>query len=492
MKLSKSKFISGLTCPKILWLDNNKREYKEDLMNEVILDYGKEVGSLARGLLGEFILVEFDKNLNNMINTTNELLKEENIIICEASFNYNDNFCSIDILKKEKDEYYIYEVKSSGTLKDIFINDVSYQYYVLTKLGYNVKQANLVTLNLNYVRDEELDINKLFKINDVTECVIEKQQFIEENITRINKVCNEENEPDIGISLHCFKPYPCPYFKYCSRNLPKDNIFTLPGNLKFSINKKVDLYKKGVITYDDVSSQELDNNTKMVLDYELNDKPDYIDKEHIKEFIDTLTYPLYYLDFETFHSPIPRYPHTKVYQQVPFQYSLHFLEEKDGPLKHREFLGDGITDPRRLLAEHLVYDIKQNCMVMAYNMEFEKGVIKSLADTYPDLHDKLMNIYDHCVDLIVPFKNKYYYSKRMEGSYSIKYVLPALFPNEPKLDYHNLKQVHNGEEAQDSYLLLKKKKFIPRLILRHNMLKYCGLDTYAMVMIHKKLEELIK
>ncbi len=137
--------------------------------------------------------------------------------------------------------------------------------------------------------------------------------------------------------------------------------------------------------------------------------------------------------------------------QIPFQYSLHYIEKEGGELKHKEFLAEAGIDPRRKLAERLVEDIPKDVCVTAYNMGFEKGVIKKLAETYPDLSEHLLNIRENIKDLMIPFKDRYYYCKEMQGSFSIKYVLPALFPNDPDLDYHNLPVVHNGEEASFAY-----------------------------------------
>ena len=178
--------------------------------------------------------------------------------------------------------------------------------------------------------------------------------------------------------------------------------------------------------------------------------------------------------------------------KIPFQYSLHYIEEKGGEVKHKEFLSEGGVDPRRLLAERLVEDIPMNKCVLAYNMSFEKNVIKKLASIYPDLSDHLMNIHDNIKDLMIPFKNRNYYTKNMFGSYSIKYVLPALFPDDPSLDYHNLDMIHNGSEASNTFADLDKFSKEELEKVRENMLKYCELDTYAMVKIYKKLDEIIE
>lgn len=227
------------------------------------------------------------------------------------------------------------------------------------------------------------------------------------------------------------------------------------------------------------------------IDFEINNKEDKIDKENIQDFMNTLTYPIYFLDFETFQQSIPEFDEVSPYMQIPFQYSLHYIEKENGELKHKEFLAESGTDPRRKLAERLVHDIPKNVCVTAYNMGFEKGVIKKLAELYPDLSAHLLNIRENIKDLMIPFSQRYYYTKAMQGSYSIKYVLPALYPNDPELDYHNLPVVHNGGEASDTFLSLIGKPKEEQERLRNGLLVYCKLDTYAMVKVWEKLKEVI-
>ena len=206
----------------------------------------------------------------------------------------------------------------------------------------------------------------------------------------------------------------------------------------------------------------------------------------------TLSYPLYFLDFETYQKPIPEYDNMKPFQQIPFQYSLHYILEEGGELHHKEFLAQPDIDPRRSLAEQLVKDIPMNVCTTAYNMGFEKGRIREMAEVFPDLSEHLLNIRENIKDLMIPFQKRHYYTRAMQGSFSIKYVLPALYPDDPSLNYHNLDEVHNGSEASATYINLGKKSKEEQEKTRANMLKYCGLDTYAMVKVWEKLKEAIK
>lgn len=487
MNLSKSKYCNGLQCKKMLWLYKNKLEEKEEVNNQSVFDNGNDVHEVARKLLGEDINIPFNEDLTQMIKDTEEVMKQEKVIITEASFSYENNFCSVDILKKEGNTYEIYEVKSSTELKDVYVDDVSYQYFVLTSLGLKVEKCYVVILNNRYVRKGKLDLNQLFKKIDVTDEVVSKQEEVRQMIKDMNKYMEQKKEPKDDIGIHCFKPYKCPFFKYCTRHLPESNIFEIN---EINVNEKLKLYVEGIVSLEDLLKEDISNEAKQHIEYELYDKEDYIDKKSIKEFLNTLSEPLYFLDFETFALPIPKYDGTRPYQQVPFQYSLHYIEE--GKLYHKEFLAESGVDPRKLIAESLVRDIPKNVPVLAYYMSFEKGRIKELAETFPDLKDHLMSIHDNIKDLIVPFKNRSYYAKGMHGSASIKYVLPAMFPNDESLNYKNLELVHNGDEAMNIYARLGEYPKEEQEYIRERLLKYCELDTYAMVKIYEKLKQIVK
>ena len=489
MYLSKSLYCNAIQCNKMLWLEKNYPEEKEEVANDSVLDNGTEVGLLAKDLFGKSIDIEFNKDLNKMIEDTKIALQKDKVIVTEASFNYNNNFCSVDILKKDNDNYEIYEVKSSTEVKDIYLHDASYQYYVLTKLGLNVTKASIVYINSNYVRKEKLELDKLFNIEDITTIAISKLEEVDNKIKEINNYMKQVEIPKDDIDMHCVKPYDCPFFKFCTKHLPEQNIFNIrrmPNRSKFK------LYHEGIYSYDKLLNTKIDSKYKQQIEYELYNKEPHINIDKIKEFLNTLSYPLYFLDFETYQQSIPEYIGIKPYDQIPFQYSLHYIEKENGELYHKEFLSEANIDPRRKLAESLVNDIPENVCTIAYNMMFEKMVIRSLAKQYPDLSKHLMNIHDNMKDLMIPFKDRYYYTKDMHGSYSIKYVLPALFPNDPSLDYHNLEGVHNGSEAMSTFSNLGNISKEEQQIVRNNLLKYCELDTYAMVKIWDKLESITK
>lgn len=491
LSLSKSKYCSAVQCPKMLWLKKYRAEQFDDsVMNQSILETGNEVGDLAMGLFGAYTEVPFG-DLGEMINETKRLIDNRVHIIAEASFSYNNLFCSVDILINNGDDgVEIYEVKSSTSVKDIYIDDVTYQTYVLSKLGYKVKRISIVHVNNKYVRHGGLNLQELFSIKDVTEQVLHLTDNVETYIQYLDTYMQQNEEPYDDIGQHCFKPYECGFFKYCTRKLPKPNIFDVQGAYA---STKFKCYDKGIVSFEDLNNCSLlSANLYKQIEHELFDCPPYVDKNAINDFLDKLSYPIYFLDFESFQPAIPLYDNSKPFEQIVFQYSLHYIEKEGGELKHKEFLAIPGSDPRRALAEQLCSDIPRNVCVTAYNRSFEKSRINNLAEIYPDLSEHLMNIHDNIEDLMIPFQKKQYYVKEMKGSYSIKYVLPALFPNEETLNYQNLEGVHNGAEASAAFKKMQSMEEKELYVYRRQLLDYCCLDTLAMVKIWEKLKEVVR
>jgi len=486
MNLSKSRYTQGITCSKKLWLSCYKQEEAVDTGTDAVLANGTKVGELARYLFGDYKLVEFTTDFQKMLDDTNKYLLDKPNVICEASFSYDNNFCSVDILKNDIDGVEIYEVKSSAKLNNIYIDDITYQTWVLKKLGYNVKKACIVYINNKYTKNGELDLKQLFNIKDVTDSL---DLDIDDKVKELKEVINHNKEPDTDLSIGCDKPYSCPYFNYCTKNLSKPNVFDIGWRMPFK--SKLELYRDGKISFEDVFDSSLlnDKAKEQVESYINNSKPK-IKNINIKRLLDKIKYPLYFLDFESFQEAIPTIDGTRPYQQICFQYSLHYYLEEGGELYHKEYLSDNYDgDPMHGLCEQLIKDIPMDSCVTAYHKSFECTRLKEMAKIYPEFRDHLLNISNNIIDLEIPFANQDYYVKDMAGRSSIKVVLPALFPNDPKLDYHNLDQVHKGDEASDAYLSLKELSKEEENKLRYNMLKYCELDTYAMVKIYEKLKK---
>ena len=311
VNLSKSSYCKCVQCEKILWLNQYKKDIAIAEDKESVFETGKKVGEYAKRLFGNYVDIPLDKTLNERIKKTDELLNDKANVITEASFIYENNFCSVDILKNDNDGVEIYEVKSSTKIKDIYLDDASYQYFVLSNLGLNVKKVAIVYINNEYIRGKQLDINQLFNIEDITDIALEKQSEIKANIEMINNYMAEhgkDNEPIKDIGKFCFDPYSCVFWQYCTKDLPTPNVFDISGMQKRSKFKQ---YYGGNISFEDLQHTNINKKYLEQIDFELNNREAKINKKAIGEVLHSLKFPLYFIDYESCQYAIPEYTGTK-------------------------------------------------------------------------------------------------------------------------------------------------------------------------------------
>ena len=492
MTLSKSLYIRGLQCEKSLWLKKKKPEVLQapDDGAQAVFDTGTSVGELACELFGGGERIEYTGDFSSQIAKTKELIEHGAKVIYEATFCFDGILVMVDILRIGKDELIINEVKSSTSVKDVYIDDASIQYYVLSSLGYKVSAVNIIHIDNSYVRGEKLELEKFFHTEDVTEQVKQKQADIPQILSKFDEILSKDVEPEIDIGVQCSNPYPCDAWEYCwreQRGIPEYSIFDISG---LRSKKKFELYKIGIVKFEDIKELDKFNASQQIqIRSELSGEQ-IIDKEAIKEFLETLNYPLYHLDFETFQQAVPEFVGLSPYEQIPFQFSIH-KDDGKGNLEHFEFLAEVGADPRYELALNLIKFIPQDACVLAYNMSFEKRVIRRLAEIYPQISNELMAIHSNIKDLMAPFVSKSYYHPKMRGSYSIKYVLPALVP-EFESAYKDLNLIHHGGEAMQAYEAMAYMPADEREAYKKALLAYCKLDTLAMVKVLEKLREVAK
>lgn len=491
MTLSKSLYTRGIQCSKSLWLKKYSSEVltPPDASAQTRFETGNIVGDLACGLFQNGREIPYmEKNFAGMAKLTREWMGEGLEYIYEATFIHEGIVVMVDVLRVTPDGVEIYEVKSSSEVKDIYVHDVSIQRYVIESLRISVINCYVVHIDTSYVRGDDLDLGALFTIADVNEAVDALMGGVPAKLAEFEAhLADRENEPPIEIGKHCKNPYECDAMHYCwkvQRSIPDYSVFNI-----FNLGSKnqIELYNQGIVRIEEIpdsykmtpiQQQKVDN---------WKAKRTYINREAIHEFLSTLTYPIYHLDFETFQQAVPQWIGISPYQQIPFQYSLH-IEHEDGTLEHKEFLAPAGADPRYALAQQLIHDIPDNVTVLAYNMSFEKGVIEKLAQSFPDLSERLKSIIPNIRDLMVPFQKGHYVTPSMNGSYSIKYVLPALVP-EMAQGYKELDGVQNGGEAMNAYANLATMEPQEKERICRALLEYCKLDTLAMVRVHQKLRK---
>jgi len=483
--LSKSRYLNGLQCPRLLWIATNEPERipEPDAATQHIFDQGHLVGELAKKLFPGGTDVPADDFMGN-ISMTKELLQQRRPLF-EAGVLSGQIYSRADILNPvNEDEWDIIEVKSSTSVKDINYHDVSFQKLCWEDAGLKIRKCFLACINNQYVRNGEIDPEKLFTVEDITDEVTAASEGIRDRISDMLKVISSPECPEMDIGPHCSDPYDCSLTE-CWDGLPEHNVFTL----YYGGKKSHELYRSGVLDIAHIpAGYKLNDKQRIQCDCVRNGKP-YTDKEAIRQFLDVLEYPLYYLDFETFGTAIPLFDGTRPYQNIPFQFSLHVQENPGSELKHYSFLAEGRQDPCPRLLASLSRLIGSNGSIIAYNKSFEEGVLKNLGTSFPEYADRTENVVSRLTDLIIPFRSFHYYHPSQKGSASLKSVLPAVTGQ----GYDNM-AIAKGDDASLAFLSITFDNVSPEEVerIRTDLLAYCKLDTEAMVRIIERLEEIAR
>ena len=481
--ISKSDFTAVMQCPRQLWLKKHMPETAdESFQSKSANEGGDEVGEVARRYHGEeFVLIENDFDYNRMAAETAEALAAGRTV-CEATFVAGDLVCLADVVRPTAGGLALSEVKSTTKAKEHQMRDVAFQAHVMAEAGFAPATSELLHVNGDYVRGEELDPRALLTVEDMTETVDALGAQIRKGIEAARAVATAEDEPDCAPGPHCNAPHPCPFQGRCWAGIPDDSVFFMAGMGRVRGWKWWD---RGIRTPEQVAAAAKEGKMRPnALRACQLDGGEHADAPALSKYLaEKITWPVYHLDFETFQTAVPRYPGTKPYQQVPSQFSIHVQAAPGDVREHMEFLAEAGPDPRRAVAEALVAAIPEGACVTAYNMGFEKGRIREMAAACPDLAPRLMSIHDSIVDLMTPFQKGWLYRPAQGASYSIKAVLPAFFPGDPQLDYHALPTVHNGSQAMEAFLALEALEGEELAVARDGLLRYCELDTLAMARV---------
>jgi len=485
--ISKSKYLSGIQCPKLLWfMYNAKDEIPElDDRTRAIFNQGTLVGQYAKQLFSDGM--EIKTEYNEVEKTLEESLMALKFRkpLYEAGFRYKDAYARGDILIPiEKDMWDIAEVKSSTEVKDINLHDVALQRYVYEGAGLKIRKCWIYFINNQYIRKGNIEPDKLFSKTDITKNVDKILSGVEINLRKMFGTIQLSKYPNIHIGSQCNDPYECPLINNCWGFLPKHNVFTLTR-----IGKKgFELLEDGISDIKDIpQNYRLTDKQQIQVESIRSQKP-IINSHGIQDFLKTLKYPFYFLDFETLMTAIPMYDNVRPYQSIPFQYSLHIQKSKDEKPEHYSFLADGEKDPRPEMLKRLKKLLGDSGSIIAYNAGFEKSKLADASIAFSEYRDWFEGIQNRIVDLLSPFRSFDYYHHEQMGTASIKAILPVLTGK----SYEGM-EIAEGGTASIEYLRVTFNDVAEkdRQHVREQLEKYCALDTLAMVWIVEKLSELI-
>lgn len=449
--LSKSDYMLFLKQPAWLWVKKHdpSKIPPVDEGTQAMFDAGHAFEPYAESLFPEGMSLGFSDfdEYQSLPQRTLDAIESSARVLFQPRFNSGEYTCICDIVTITGDkEVDLYEIKTSTSVKPEHIFDLAFQAAVLEGNGFKVRRISVIHVNNQYVRHGDIEADKLTAFEDITDTVNEKRDVTAKYMPMALAVAKSDTMPD-----------------------PDPKLAKLGSK-----NDWMEIYKN-------------------IVEIE---EPDYSDVEptinhaSIKQFLDGLEYPLYFLDYETMAGLVPYFDGQRPYQQIPFQYSLHILDSPDAELRQTEYLHSENSDPVRPLCEQLIRDCGSTGTIISWNKGFEMGRNTDMGMLYPEFADALAAINSRVVDLGEPFKpaNGWYVDPRFESSWSIKKVLPVVVPS---LSYKEL-DIGDGGTAQRLWMeaVLDEKRADEKDKILADLHTYCGLDTLAMVEIYNVLRKL--
>lgn len=461
MTLTNDLFVRGYQCHKLLWNTLNiEQESQSDI--DYVSEHTKVEHQELLGLTCDSLSKDYEL-------TISEIYKHDG---CEAQ---------IDLIASNESGTYLYLIRPVGRPKRAHFFLLAYWKWMLKQHGIEINDCFVVNLNNKYKRKGKVDFDALTHITSVKADVHMATHNIEGIIETLKNVSSLSKQPKIDIGFQCTRPQPCELTEECWKELPSPSVFDIFGLPK---KTKFNLYRKGFRTFKEgYEAITPDQTQKKQAQAEFENKA-FINKKNLSSFLNKIEYPIQFIDFEAVQFSIPRYQDTQPFEQIPFQFSMHYVENEEHVLEHVDFLASPGTDPRRKFAEALCETVFKKGTVLAFNTHFEKHTISTLAEQFPDLAGTLMDIHSRVVDLATPFNSMDYYIKEMQGKRSIKSLFHALVDDMP---YYDL-EIMNGEAASKVYCLLHTVNDpTQKAKIRADLRRYCHMDTLAMVRLWQNL-----
>jgi hypothetical protein len=486
--LSKSTYLMGLQCPKLLWHRYNAKEELPvaDEAQQAIFDQGHEVGAWAKRLYPDGIEVgEGVVELKVVAARTHQQLPKHKPLF-EAAFLTTTCYARADILVPVgRNQWDVVEVKSSTKSKDINSHDLAFQRHVYESAGLKIRKTLLTHLNSDYVRRGAIEPEKLLTTTDLTDEVVELCVDVPRKVAEMRAVIDGKQFPAVPIGKQCADPYPCPLTEKCWGFLPDHSVMDLYSGKQ----KGFALINQGIVKLADIpDTVKLTDRQALQRSVIRTGKP-HVDRQAIRSFLATLQYPLSFLDFETINSAVPQFDDSKPYQQIPFQFSLHVVEAEGAVPRHCKFLHPDRSDPRPSFIEQLRRDLPSTGSVVVFNASFEKSRLKECVELLPSFSPWWKKVESRIVDLLDPFRAFDFYHADQRGSASIKAVLPVMTGS----GYEQL-AIQDGGTASREYLaaVFGKMAAGERSRIFSQLDDYCGLDTRGMIGIVEALRKVVR
>lgn len=479
-RVAKRAFLAGVTCRTQGWFLHHAPDEVPGPGVQWRFWVGDHVHKRARDWIGDGLMLRRTPLEAAVEDTQESVADASRDLLFETTFVWNGLVARADAIRRHGIEWDLIEIKSGKFKPDEkpnaeYVDDLAYTRMVAGGAGLKVARSLLVLINGEYRLNGTAEP---FAYMDLTELVNARAAEFQAIAGDVAAKVGADERPTPELIFACRK---CDYFESdcVGRGIP-DPLFLIP---RISEKKFEALKQYGRISRLPADADLTDTQRKVV-DVMRSGTPK-VNHDGLS-VLDQVQWPVRYLDFETIAPPFPWFEETAPYQMVPFQYSLHRQDTPGGPVTHSEYLAPADGDWRLYMTEMMLHDLGTVGSIVVYS-SFEKQRLGELAALFPALADQLNAVIARLFDLEPVFKNGYQHPEFL-GRTSIKKVLPVMVRD---LSYKSL-VVNNGDDALGVFGLMRVKAMDEGIVptKREQLLRYCELDTLAMVRLHEAADAL--
>lgn len=487
-QISKTSFIKHDQCPKAFFLYKNFPYLRDPISKEKQFTFnrGHEVGFLAQQLFpGGIDVSAKTKSASEGAQITQDLILNNTTIIYEATFIHNGVLVMVDILHFDGLNWNAYEVKSSLKISEIYVKDACLQYYVLKNSLPKFNDLYLVTLNGDYVLQNELNIQQLFKKRSVKTDGEKNLDYFKHKISDMHLLLEKNVTPEVPIGKQCFSPYTCDFMGTCWKNIISDkSVFNIGKSDKETI---FNWYNAGYKTTDLVPpDNELKAHIKIQLE-SISKQTEYINKTEIKTFFNKINSNSCFMDMEVWSPAVPKFNGHKPFEQLPFLYSLCYRINEE--IRYHHYIIPEGTNDLKSFIESLLESTATFRNVVVYDKNLELQVLAKIEHLLPEFSLSINELRLKMIDLADVVQNFYFYHPKFKGNFSLKAISELL---DETADYNKL-EVQSGIIAMYKYEgLLNEPNQILKEDLKQQLIDYCNLDTLTAMKFYEYLKERIK
>jgi len=304
--LSKTDYLSYLACPEEFWMSYHQNDslpaFSLDAQHKV--EQGNLIDRLVQDWFKESCIIDDEAIDPDQVAFQYRVVAGNYIAKADITVFSAPKVCDL------------YEVKAATSLKQEHLHDIAFQRMVFESAGYQVNRTFLIYVNSKYAIQDPIDLCEFFGVENVTTKVADLMEQTRTSAVTAWNWLHQKSLPALTeITSLCGNKLNCSYLQQYYEAIPEYSIFDISriGAKKLNLLLEMDILDILDVPADFTLSDKQRTQVNVA-----QRKESIIQTAEIKKVLDGFTYPLYFLDYETFSYVMPCHEGLFPYQQMVF------------------------------------------------------------------------------------------------------------------------------------------------------------------------------